>query len=458
MAGQQPTSHRSAGLRAAAIGLLSIALLGTSSLTAYADDLGAQETAKQNQIAANAVTIQKNQSALDQAAAALKASQTDLATAQTDLANKQQAVKTAQAEDTQMAGNLATAEQTLATAEQTLTARQADLAAAQDAVAQGQANIASQRDQIGLVVQTTTQQNTTLISLAMLLNGGFDTATINNQVQWTSMVLAANEHAMDQLQAAQIQLQNAQAAAQTAQDAAQQAQDAASAAEADVAAQKAATAQHLAVTQQAQADANTAAQTVAAKVTANQQAQADAQAALKQSQDEQAQLNADLAVIQQQIQAQVAADQAAAAAGQGAPDQAAPSSGTFFQRPVPGVVTATFGWRIPPIKGASSYHEGVDFASPCGTPILASAAGTVTYAGWNGSLGNYVAINHGMIDGNYWSTGYGHQKQIAVSVGQTVSRGQVVGYEGTTGVSTGCHVHYNVFKNGVLINGLPLVS
>ena len=437
---------------------MTIALLGVSSLTARADDLGSQETAKQNEIAANAVTIQKNQSALDLAASALKSSQDALASAKTDLASKQQAVTAAKAQDDVMATNLAAAEQVLADAQTELAARQADVVAAQAAVAQGLANIAAQRDQIGLVAQTTAQQNTTLVALAMLLNGGFDTAAVNNQVQWTTMVFTANEAAMQQLQAAQIQLQAAQDAAQAAQDAAQKAQDAADAAETAVASQKAATAQHLAVTKQAQADADAAAQTVAAKVTANQQAQTDAQAALKQSQDEQAELQADLAKIQAQIQAEYEAAQAAKNAGQGSPDQAAPSSGTFFQRPVPGVVTATFGWRKPPIAGASSYHQGVDFASPCGTPILASAAGTVTYAGWNGSYGNYVAINHGWIDGSYWSTGYGHQSKIAVYVGQTVTRGQIVGYEGSTGVSTGCHVHYNVFKNGVLINGLPLVS
>jgi len=426
------------------IGALTIALFGTSALTAYADDLGAQETAKQNQIAANAVTIQKNQSALDLAAAALKTSQSDLATAQTDLANKQQAVQAAQAEDNQMAADLQTAEDTLA-------ARQADLATAEDAVTKGEAALAAQRDQDAAVAQTAAQQNTSLLALAMLLNGGFDTATLNYQVQWTTTVFAANETAMQNLEVAQQQLQ-------AAQDAAQQAKDAADAAAAAVATQKAATAQHLAVTQQAQADAAAAAKNVAAKVTANQQAQTDAAAALKQSQDEQAQYEADLAVIKQQEQAAYEAAQAAAAAGQGTPGQAAPSSGTFFQRPVPGPVTSTFGWRTPPIPGASSYHEGVDFASPCGTPILASAAGTVTYAGWNGAYGNYVAINHGWIDGSYWSTGYGHQSKIAVSVGQTVARGQVVGYEGSTGVSTGCHVHYNVFKNGTLINGLPLVT
>jgi len=430
------------------VGALTVALFSVSPLAARADDLGAQETAKENQIAANAVTIQKNQSALDQAAAALKTSQDNMAAAKTNLANKQQAVQTAQAQDDQMAANLKTAEDTLA-------ARQADLAAADDAVAKGQAAIAAQRDQDGAVAQSAAQQNTSLVALAMLLDGGFNTASFSNQLQWTTTVFSANEAAMRDLQTAQTQLDAAEATAA-------QAKEAADAAEAEVANQKAATAQHLAVTQQAKADAATAEKNVAATVAANQQAQTDAAAALKQSQDEDAQLKADLAVIQQAQQAAYEEAQrekaAAEAAGQGTPDQAAPSSGTFFQRPVPGPVTATFGWRKVPILGVSNWHDGVDFASPCGTPILAAAAGTVTFAGRNGSLGNYVAINHGWIDGNYWSTGYGHQAKIAVSVGQTVARGQVIGYEGTTGISTGCHVHFNVFKNGTLINGLPLVS
>jgi len=440
----QPTSHRSTGLRALVIGALTVALLGASPLAAHADSLGAQETAKQNQIAANAVTIQKNQSALDQAATALKKSQDDMAAAKTDLAGKQQAVQTAQAQDDQMAVNLQTAEDALA-------ARQAELASAQDAVAKGEAAIAAQRDQDGAVAQTAAQQNSSLVALAMLLNGNFTTASLSNQLQWTTTVFSANEVAMQNLQTAQSQLDAAEATAQ-------QAQQAADAAATDVANQKAATAQQLAVTQQAQADAAAAAKNVAATVTANQQAETNAQAALKQSQDEQAQLEAALAVIKQQQQAAYDAAQKAAAAGNGASSQPAPSSGTFFQRPVPGPVTSTFGPRKAPMPGASTFHEGVDFGSPCGTPILASAAGTVTYAGWNGGYGNYVAINHGWIAGNYWSTGYGHQSKIAVHVGQTVTRGQVIGYVGSTGVSTGCHVHYNVFKNGTLVNGLPLVT
>jgi len=437
------SGHR-AGFRVVVVGLLSAAFLCVAPL-AQADDLGSQETAKQNQITQNAATIQKNKDALDVAANNLLASQQQLASAQADLAVKQAAVQAAQAQDDLMAANLSAAQATLS-------ARQDDVAAAQAAVAEGEAAIAAQKDQIGLIAQVTAQQNTTLLSLSMLLSGGFNTGDINNQVQWASMVFTANEDAMCQLEAAQTELVAAQAEAA-------QAEAAAVDAEAVVETQKAASAAQLVVTQQAQAAAADAAANVAAQVAANQKAQADADAAVKQSEAEQAQLQADLAKIQAQVQAQIKADQAKANSQTGNPanNQPAPSSGTFFQRPVSGPVTSPYGWRTNPILHTSEFHPGVDFGASCGTPILAAASGTVTYAGWNGGYGNYTSINHGVIGGNYYTTGYGHQSKILVSVGQHVSRGQVIGLVGTTGLSTGCHVHFNVLKNGQYINGLPLV-
>ena len=302
------SGHRRAGLRAVVVGLLSVAFLCVAPV-AHADSLGSQETAKQNQITQNAATIQKNKDALDVAANALQASQQQLAAAQADLAVKQQAVAAAQAQDDEMAANLVAAQATLS-------ARQDDVAAAQAAVAKGEADLAAQKDQIGLIAQTTAQQNTTLLSLSMLLTGGFDTGDINNQVQWASAVFTANEDAMQQLETVQAQLVSAQAAAQQAEAAAAQA-------EAVVETQKAATAAQLAITQQAQAAAADAAANVAAKVKANQQAQATAQAALQQAQAQQTQMMADLANIQAQIQAEIKAQQEQAAAAAKAQQEAA---------------------------------------------------------------------------------------------------------------------------------------
>jgi len=109
------------------------------------------------------------------------------------------------------------------------------------------------------------------------------------------------------------------------------------------------------------------------------------------------------------------------------------------------VLTSPFGWRTNPIYGSPEFHAGVDLAKPCDSPIVASGDGFVTVAGWTGDLGNYVEIVHAQYG---FSTGYGHQSRVMVQVGQQVKQGDIIGYVGSTGFSTGCHVHFQA------INGL----
>jgi len=110
-----------------------------------------------------------------------------------------------------------------------------------------------------------------------------------------------------------------------------------------------------------------------------------------------------------------------------------------FIYPVKGfVISSGFGWRTYPYH---EFHSGVDLAVGCGTPIVAAADGVVTYAGWNSGLGNYTEISHGTL-----STGYGHQSSIVVSVGEQVKQGQLIGYVASTGLSTGCHVHFQALN------------
>lgn len=104
------------------------------------------------------------------------------------------------------------------------------------------------------------------------------------------------------------------------------------------------------------------------------------------------------------------------------------------------LVSDGFGPRTPPTPGASSYHRGIDISVGMGTPIMASADGEVIQAGNNGGLGNCVSIKHA----NGYTTIYGHQSRIATSVGKKVTQGQVIGYVGSTGVSTGAHLHFEV--------------
>ncbi|MDR0836796.1 MAG: M23 family metallopeptidase [Propionibacteriaceae bacterium] len=110
-----------------------------------------------------------------------------------------------------------------------------------------------------------------------------------------------------------------------------------------------------------------------------------------------------------------------------------------------GTQTSTFGWRDTPSPG---YHTGNDYASYCGAPIRAAAAGTVIRAGWSSWYGEYVEIDHGRVAGDYFRTGYAHMSDFIVTAGQPVVRGQIIGFEGNTGESYGCHLHFNVIING----------
>lgn len=121
---------------------------------------------------------------------------------------------------------------------------------------------------------------------------------------------------------------------------------------------------------------------------------------------------------------------------------------------ISGTITSYFGYREAPTQGASTYHKGIDIAAPTGTPIVASGAGTVVTASYQSAAGNYIMLSHG--NGIY--TVYMHCSKLAVSVGQNVTKGEVIGYVGSTGVSTGPHLHFGVSVNGTYVDPLKYVS
>jgi murein DD-endopeptidase MepM/ murein hydrolase activator NlpD len=162
------------------------------------------------------------------------------------------------------------------------------------------------------------------------------------------------------------------------------------------------------------------------------------------SEHERAEL-AEMEALQQvsgELAAKIQAAQAAAGTGGGSPSAAG------YVWPVLGPVTSPFGWRW------GRMHEGIDIGAGSGTPIRAAAAGTVIYAGWLGGYGNLTVIDHG----GGVATAYGHQSSLAASSGTYVAQGQVIGYVGSTGHSTGPHLHFEVRVNGVPQDPLGYLS
>ncbi len=159
-------------------------------------------------------------------------------------------------------------------------------------------------------------------------------------------------------------------------------------------------------------------------------------------------LNASSAQISAMLKERQAARAAAAAAAAQSAGQG--SSYTWVQGtgqlgwPVSGEITSPYGYRVHPIWGTTIYHSGIDIGVDEGTPVHAADSGVIVWSGWMGGYGYAVVIDHG----NGLSTLYGHNSELAVDEGQSVSKGQVVAYAGSTGNSTGPHVHFEVRENG----------
>lgn len=154
--------------------------------------------------------------------------------------------------------------------------------------------------------------------------------------------------------------------------------------------------------------------------------------------------------MQQQLEAEAAAlyQKEMAAQRPNVPSKPPSAGGGNYVWPTNGIITSPYGYRNCPFHGPE-FHNGIDIArSPAGTPVYAITTGVVGTASWVGGYGNCITINHG---GGLMSL-YGHLQSIAVRSGQTVSKGQLIGYMGSTGNSTGPHLHFTVYRNGSTIN------
>lgn len=177
---------------------------------------------------------------------------------------------------------------------------------------------------------------------------------------------------------------------------------------------------------------------------------------------QQQQLNSQKSAFEQEIRVQQAAQaeaarQIAQLVKEARRMQARVITGGVFGAPLSVLNrTSPFGWRTHPILNTRMLHSGTDLAMPCGSPVFASQSGTVRTSQGDG-YGNRIIVNHGTINGVAWQTAYAHLSAFKVAGGQHVEKGQVIGLVGSTGWSTGCHLHFETWKNGTPIDSYQVL-
>jgi murein DD-endopeptidase MepM/ murein hydrolase activator NlpD len=177
--------------------------------------------------------------------------------------------------------------------------------------------------------------------------------------------------------------------------------------------------------------------------------QADLTASSQQKKQLVSQIQSQMGILQHNVDEDEAYSEQLTQIIQGLTNKNAPAKGTgHFIWPVRGPITSPFGMRINPVTHKYSGHTGIDIGVPYGTPIDAADGGTVIFAGWNVAYGNMTVIDHG----GGFATMYAHQSKQLVSVGDHVTQGQIIGYIGTTGWSTGPHLHFEIRVDGTPVN------
>ncbi|MGH3366088.1 MAG: peptidoglycan DD-metalloendopeptidase family protein [Nocardioidaceae bacterium] len=247
-------------------------------------------------------------------------------------------------------------------------------------------------------------------------------------------------------------------------------EDEVEAAKKQVAKQRAAAARNLERKRELEAEAQATEQEVselvAVRATARREAREAKQADLAQVEEleqERERVQEQLAELARQRRAEIARQKAAAAraarqralasqstGGGGGGGSAGGSAGLSY--PVHSYITSPYGMRYHPILHYMKLHDGTDFGASCGTPVRAAANGRTLSTYYNSGYGNRVILDHGVRRGVSLSTSYNHLTSYSTYPGQHVVRGEIIGYAGTTGYSTGCHLHFMVYENGATVN------
>ncbi|MEA4944661.1 MAG: peptidoglycan DD-metalloendopeptidase family protein [Propionicimonas sp.] len=435
----------------AAATVLALALALASATPSSADNLYDQRDKVRKSISATKAAIKDGKKEVAQRTEVLQESEQKLSVAQDELTKAQSFLNNAEEKLAQVKRSLAAAKAKDAAIAKELKKAQDELAASIARVAQGETDLAQQQRLIGTVVSTAYQQQSGLVTFALLASST-SPREIADRVQWTDTIFDSTSSEMERLRELQVQLEQAKAARTDAEaKVAEQKRQT----EAQVAAVKALADQARALADEAaerRADVAAKVSKVKGLVAESRELRDEAVDELEADKAQYDRLQAQEESISAKIKAQIAKDKASGKKTQ--------VNSKGFMRPVDAKPGSPFGLRYHPILHYWRMHWGQDFGARCGAPLYAMADGKVTQilktANSHG-LGNWTVIDYGSYKGSNIRSGYAHQSKIIVKVGQHVKRGQVVGYVGTTGLSTGCHLHLQIYKNGVRVNPINYV-
>lgn len=308
-----------------------------------------------------------------------------------------------------------------------------DLAAARAALDQARAEVKEQDRVIGdLAVRSLQYGDPQLMGLVVVLNSQTPD-DITNQLATVNNLTSRKQNTLDRLREAKDMLADQEVRVEQAKE--------------KVAAQRKAAAANLQTQRTLEAAAKSAQAQVASLVTSRAGAQAAAAHAKATDKAELKKLKKENNRISQLLRDR-AAKQSGGYHG---------NTGGYLTRPVPGYVTSPFGMRVHPIYGYYSLHDGTDFHAPCGTHLRAAAGGKVISEYYNSAWGNRLILDLGRVNGHGVAVIYNHLSRYRVGTGEHVKRGETVGYAGTTGWSTGCHLHFTVMVDGDPVNPMKWI-
>ena len=440
---------------------LTVGLLGAWH-PARADELDDKKDQLQQQIEKQESVVEQAVADHAEAVAAAGRAQAQLADAEDRLAAAEAEREAAEKRDAKAAADLDAAEIALREA-------QADVAAAKAA-------LDSANSRLNEEILVTAQNSDGLLNLALLFQD-VDTSNLNARAQLAETLFTSSAKQLDELEERRLALEAAEGVAAEAEKEATRLREEA--------------AKQLKARQAAERRAEDLRAEVADLVAARERAEEKAASFVSEAEQVQAELEADAAEVQARIKDRIAkekarqakleaerkaakekADRAAREArnkksnskksssssssgstsSSGSSTSKSSSSSRTFIYPAGGRITSQYGMRLHPVLGYWKLHDGTDFGAACGTPIKAAASGVVSDRYYNAGYGNRLMIDHGKIKGDYVTTGYNHASKYIVSVGDRVSQGETIGYVGSTGYSTGCHLHLMVWENGDLVN------